>query len=453
MARSRVYFVNRFFYPDLSATSQILSGLAFDLAQKGYEVHIATGRQLYENAGAQLPAREVVRGVTVHRVAATRFGRVGLVGRALDYLSFYIVAACFLFQALRRGDVVVAKTDPPLLSILVAPIAWLRGATPVNWLQDVFPEVATAVKLSSRLNGLFAILKPIRNWSLSLAEHNIVIGDRMAGHLVEQGISRSRISVIPNWADPEIVRPIDPSDNALRKEWGFEGRLVIGYSGNLGRVHDIETIVDAIETIQTNPDATVADRSIVFLFVGNGAQRKVLESEIARRKLANVEFRPYQPSERLAESLASADVHLVSLRPELEGFVVPSKVYGVMAAGRPAIFIGVQDGEIDRLIRRFRFGLTVAVGDGPGLAEAILRLAHDPDDRAAMGAAARTAFELAFTKDAASMRWHAFLTRMQASGYELAPSRSNDNVASAYLGDEKPIEVAPFAGLSARPTS
>jgi colanic acid biosynthesis glycosyl transferase WcaI len=140
---SRVVFVNRYFYPDESATAQLLSDLAFGLAEHGFDVHVVCSRQLYGAPEAQLPAEEAVRGVVIHRVWTTRFGRRRLLGRALDYVSFYITCAVELLGLLRRRDVVIAKTDPPLISIVAALAARLRGAVLVNWLQDVFPEVAS----------------------------------------------------------------------------------------------------------------------------------------------------------------------------------------------------------------------------------------------------------------------------------------------------------------------
>ena len=140
-------FVNRYFYPDHSATSQVLTDIAFGLAAKGYRVRVVTSRQRYSDRSAQLPPRERVRGVEVHRVWTTRFGRSGLPGRAVDYLAFHLASAWTLWRLARAGDVIIAKTDPPMLSVTAAPVARLRGAKLVNWLQDIFPEVAQALGL------------------------------------------------------------------------------------------------------------------------------------------------------------------------------------------------------------------------------------------------------------------------------------------------------------------
>ena len=408
---TRVHFVNRFFYPDSSATSQILSGIAFDLARQGHDVHVTTSRQGYEDPTALLPELEKIDGVTIHRVGSTNFGRVGLKGRAMDYASFALSAAKELWCIVRADDIVVIKTDPPLLALAVAPIARLRGARFINWMQDVFPEVVTATGLGGKIAGFaLAPVKFLRNLTLLAAYQNVAIGEEMANHLRRQGVRPDRLSVIPNWADPETVQPVPHDVNALRQEWGLEGKFVVGYSGNLGRVHEIDTIVMAIDDIYRRRKSDPVAGDIVFVFVGGGALRAKLEREIQKRGITNVHLKPYQAKERLAETLALADVHLVSLRAEMEGLVVPSKFYGIAAAGRPTVFIGAQNGEIANLVRRHDCGLTVNIGDGPSLARAIMQLANSNELCRSMGRHARSAFETTFSKEFASLNWHVLLS-------------------------------------------
>ena len=186
--------------------------------------------------------------------------------------------------------------------------------------------------------------------------------------------------MIPNWADGALIVPIKPNQNAFRACWVPDGWFVVAYAGNLGRAHDVDTIVEAMTLLQEGAKARADDiaRQIMFVFIGGGAQRANLEREVLRRGLTNVRLHPYQPRDRLAETLGSADLHLVSLNPKLEGLIVPSKFYGIAAAGRPTLFIGARDGEIARLVEEFGCGFTVAPGDGKGLADRILQLAQDP---------------------------------------------------------------------------
>src|SRR5439155_107353 len=240
------------------------------------EVHVVTSRLKYDDPAARLPARAQYRGVTIHRVWTAAFGRFGLRGRAVDYLTFYLTCAVRLMSLVRSGDVVVIKTDPPLLSI-------------------------------------------------------------------------------------------------------------VANSGNMGRVHEYETILGAAELLR-------ASSRIAFVFIGSGVRMRELKAEARRREL-DLTFMDYQPRESLAQSLGAADVHLVSLRPQAEGLVVPSKFYGVAAVGRPVIYVGDPDGEIGSVVRRFNCGVAVRNGDRQGLAEAISRLAANPHLCRALGNNARSAFE------------------------------------------------------------
>jgi glycosyltransferase involved in cell wall biosynthesis len=401
----RLIFLNRFFWPDHSATSQLLADLAFHLAGHGVDVTVVTSRQLYEDATAVMPPREIIRGVRVIRVWSTRFGRAGLAGRALDYLSFYASALVFLLLRCRPGDVVVSKTDPPLLGVLAAVAARVRRIRRVNWLQDVFPEVAQAAGLSVARGIVGRLVQSVRDWSLKGAT-NVVLGRRMAAVLRARGAGE--IEVIPNWADGAAIRPLPAKDHPLRAAWGLEGRFVACYSGNLGRVHESDTILAAAERLRHEP-------AVVFLFIGGGNQSERVRAEAERRGLRNVMFQPYQPRELLGQSLTLPDVHLVSLRPEFEGLVVPSKYYGVAAAGRACVFIGDPQGEIAQLISEARSGFTVPPGDGEALTNALLRLRDDPEQCAAMGTAARRQFEARFDKPIAMARWETLL-RSAAAG-------------------------------------
>jgi colanic acid biosynthesis glycosyl transferase WcaI len=400
---TRLIFVNRFFHPDHSATSQILSDLAFGLAERGHDVCVITSRQRYDAPGERLPPRELVLGVAIHRVWTSRFGRHNLVGRAFDYVTFYAFAAWTLLRLLRRGDVVVAKTDPPMLSVIAAPLARLHGARLINWLQDLFPEVAEAVGLGGRAADLlYKALRAARNRSLRAAAMNVVLGDRMAESLAALGVAPERASIVQNWADGILIKPVARADNPLRREWGLDGKFVVGYSGNLGRAHDYHTLLDAIMCLE---GATPDSPEIIWLFVGGGALQGAFASELRARGLQSVLFKPYQPRELLAQSLSAADVHLICLKPELEGLIVPSKFYGITAAGRPTIFIGDRDGEIARIVRRRDLGYVVDQGDGIELAARVLALARDPDLCREIGARARKVCEDEFEKRIAINRW------------------------------------------------
>jgi glycosyltransferase involved in cell wall biosynthesis len=406
IAGRQVLFVNRFFYPDQSATSQILSDLAFDLAASGMTVRVVTSR-LRHGGGGGFAASEVVQGVAVDRVWSTASKLPGLVGRALDYVSFYVSATWMLWRRVDASTIVVCKTDPPLISLFAAPVVLLRRATLVNWLQDLFPEVARALGVKGVHGSSFRLLQRARNASLRAAQTNVVLGQRMEDLVAKQGVSPASIRIIPNWADGSAIRPLEPSLNPLRAEWGLADKFVVGYSGNFGRAHEFATIVEAAKLLAGRTD-------VAFLFIGGGAQRLSVEETVARSGLSNIHFQPYQPRERLTESLGVADAHLVSLNPALEGLIVPSKFYGIAAAGRATLFIGDVDGEIPRVLRQEECGLALDIGDAAGLAAAIATLADDRGMCERFGENARRLLVTRYGRDHAVRAWREVLLGARA---------------------------------------
>lgn len=384
----------------------MVSDLCFELAEGGRSVEVVTSRQRYDDPEAALAIEELIRGVRVHRLWTSLFGRQVLGLRAIDYLTFHLNAFRFLLTQIQRGDVVVAKTDPPLISIVAGVAARMRGATLINWLQDLFPE--TAVELGVRGVGWLApFLSWLRNISLRAAAMNVAIGGRMAERLASLGVPERRIRVIHNWADGGAICPTRREVNPLRAEWGLDGKFVVGYSGNLGRAHEFETMVNAADLLRARND-------VVFLFIGSGANRERLERKARELGLGNVHFHPYQPREKLGLSLTVPDVHLVSLRPELEGLIVPSKFYGIAAAGRPTLAIGDPEGEIPTILRRYDIGYTVMPGDAEGLAVRIVELADNPDLCSTMGTRAREVFEQQFDLPHAMQAWRECLDAVES---------------------------------------
>jgi colanic acid biosynthesis glycosyl transferase WcaI len=403
---ARVIFVNRFFHPDLSATSQMLSDLVFRLEQADVEVHVVCSRQLYENPAAQLPARERVGKVRVHRVWTARFGRNQLLGRALDYASFYLTCTVTLLGLARRDDILVVKTDPPLLSIVGALVARTRGAKLVNWLQDVFPEVASRLGMAPWPRWFEHTVQALRDRSMAQARVNVVLGERMRDYFIDRGLKVQSLRIIANWADGVAVTPKPAAASELRRRLGLQDHFVVGYSGNLGRAHEYETLMAAAQWLRAEPQ-------FVFLMIGGGALMASLQQRVRELQLPNFRFLPYQPRESLADSLAAADVHLACLLPELEGLIVPSKVYGVFAAGRPIGFIGALDGELPCEIRGAECGFAVKCGAGADLVTHLRELRIDDARRLAMGARARRLFEERHTLEHAVSQWLDLLSDLE----------------------------------------
>ena len=397
----RVIFVNRFFHPDHSATSQIASDLAFELSGQGMDVVAITSRQRYDDAAAALPRAEEARGVRILRVRTPTFGRTGLAGRALDYLGFYFGSMWRVLREAQRGDVVVAMTDPPLLGVALWPAAALRGARLVHWLQDLFPEVAERLGVRV-IQPVAGILRTLRNAALRRGRATVVIGDAM-GRLVERECGLAP-TVIPNWALEEEAQSVSTArlDHPLRREWGLGGAFIVGYSGNMGRAHQLSALIDAAALLKDEP-------GIAFLLVGDGAQRAALERAVQEGGLANVQFRPYQPRSALRSSLTLPDIHVVSLDERLEGLIVPSKFVGVIALGKPVLWLGAKNGEVGSLLLQSGAGMVVPAGDAAALAAVIRAVAREPGRLQSMAGNARSLWQARFRRADALARWQQLL--------------------------------------------
>ncbi len=397
--------VNRYFHPDGSATSQIASQLAAHLAGQGWRCSVLTSCQLYEQPRANLESTEDWRGVRIFRVRTSRFGRANLFGRALDYASFYLAAIWAVLRQARRGDVVIAKTDPPMLGLALALPCRLRGAVLINWLQDVFPEIAARLAEGRLLPRVLAGLQPLRDSGLRSAHGNVVVGRCMQEYLAGRGIGTR---FIPNWPDEDHIRPVAHADNPLRQAWGLRESFVVGYSGNFGRAHSFTELVGAAELLPKTGE-------VIFLFVGGGRQYEGLRAVAQARGYTHWQFRPYQAASELGGSLAAADVHLVTQHPALSGLMVPSKWYGVAAAGRPAVFIGPPDAEIARVIAEEQCGWQLSPGDAAGLARLLTECRSDRTECRRRGVLARQTYEQRFRRDLSLSLWRQLLLERSAA--------------------------------------
>lgn len=406
---ARIIFLNRYFFPDHSATSQILSDLAFALAADGRDVHAVTSRQRYDDAAAELPEQEVIRGVRVTRVSTTRFGRASLLGRGIDYLSCYRAMAHAVDRLAGPGDLLVAMTDPPLLSVVAARAAQRSGAHLINWLQDLYPEAAVMLDVPFMRGPVRSLLTCLRDKSLRAAAANVVVSEAMAQRVTGLGIAPDRICTIANWTDDENIVPLPAAENPLRRAWGLDGKFVVGYSGNFGRAHDFDTVLAAAERLRSHP-------RIAFVFIGGGRQHDFLKRRIHDRDLGHtVSLLSYQDRTALPVSLTVPDVHWLSLRPELEGIIFPSKFYGIAAAGRPVLALTASGGEIAGLLDRYHCGFAIGPRDVTQLTDILTMLADDAPYCTELGRRARVMLDAAFTRRQAFDLWRTAIDRVTRS--------------------------------------
>lgn len=385
----RVVLLNQYYAPDEAATAQLLADLGEGLAARGHEVRAVCCRRAYADPSQRYPRRERIGGVEVRRTWASGFGRGSSAGRLIDYVTFLVAAAgAMLFQP--RPDVVVSLSTPPLVAALGLVLARLRGARSIFWVMDIYPQLAFELGVLRRGSVAGRLLGCLSRWILRRSDRVVALGESMAERLREEG--RDRVVTVHNWADGETIRPRPVAGHALREEWGWADRFVLLYSGNLGLAHEFDTLLDAAELLRDDP-------RILFVFLGGGPRRAEVEAAARERGLGNVEFRPYMARERLGESLTAGDVHLLTLRPRMPGLLVPSKIYGILAAGKPTLYVGPDEGEIAAIIRSGRCGTRIDPGNAEALVRAARRYREENELVAEEGRRARRLFDERFTKE------------------------------------------------------
>ncbi len=377
----RILLLNQFFWPDSAATSQLLTDLARGLAEAGHEVYaIAADGGYAPDADGEAPPP-----VRIVRVKALPFAR-GKLGRVLSYASFYVGAAV---EGLRlpRPDLVLTLTTPPLLALLGTLLKRMRGSRHFIWEMDMYPDVAIDLGTFRAGGALDRVVGAMADFSRRQADGIVALGECMRARLIGRGVDAAKISVAENWADARAIqprpRPMGAGETADRRD------LVVLYSGNLGLAHDLDTVTGAMRELRQDP-------RVRFVFAGSGGRRAELARFVADNAIESVEMRPYAPRTSLSESLAAGDVGLVTQRDATCGSVVPSKVYGLLAAGRPIVFVGPAEATPARLVRRFGCGWHVSVGDAAGLADLLRRLADDREAVREAGRRARQALEMHF---------------------------------------------------------
>jgi len=384
-----VVFYNRSYYPDFGATGQLLTELCEDLvARFGYSVTVVAGMPLAAEAQVTpmhwyAPVRREERnGVRILRAWGTARPNRTLTGRIANYISYF---ASSILASFRVGgaDVVVSLTDPPIVALPAMATASLRRARFIFLCQDVFPEVVRLLEgfQNSRIE---ALLQAISKLTVRRADCIITLGDTMTRRLVAgKNADPSKIRVIHNWSDATAIVP-GPKDNPFTREHGLTGKFVVMHSGNVGMSQDVDALLDVAERLRDLEDVVIA-------IVGEGSRKKHLQDEAVRRRLTNVLFLPYQPKSRLIDSFAGADMFIVSLKQGLAGYIVPSKLYGILVAGRPFVAAIESDSEAAQIAREHDCGIVVEPGDRDAIAAAILQLHGNASRRLKMADNARAA--------------------------------------------------------------
>lgn len=411
------------FAPDVAPTGDVITRIAEELAARGHRLHVVTSVPWYREhrieagwEGRAIRHEDMAWG-RITRVHPFPTDKADIRARALAFGGFTVLSTLGAALGRTRPDVVLAMSPPLTLGLAGWIVARARRAPFVFNVQDIFPDVAVELGL---LRGprLIAAAERLERFTYARADAVTVLSqdlaDNVRAKLARSGGDGARVRVIPNFVDTERVRPSD-RDNAYRHQYGLVGRTVVMYAGNVGFSQSLDVVLDAAVALRDEP-------RLVFVVNGGGAARPQLERRA--RAMANVVFVDMQPAERLAEVLAAADIHLVPLKRGLGSASVPSKLYSILAAGRPLV-AGVDPGtEVARVVERAGAGLTVAPDDAGALTAALAQLAAEPDKAAAMGAAGRVFVERWVSPAAVAEAYESLFRELLGALARRGPARS-----------------------------
>ncbi len=399
----RLLVLCQLFYPELVSTGQTLTELCEELVQLGINVEVICGPQTILNRNKRIPKCMEHKGIHIRRVWGTRFPKLNLIGRVINQITFAIsVFLHLLFHRSKRPILVL--TNPPFLAVTCGILKLLKISGPYIYLVfDVYPD--TAVRLGVlKENGLLSRLwEQLNTFVFKHASAIVVIG-RCMEEIVAKKLKRCNLSIngklhhISVWSDDKLIGSASSTENPLKKKWNLEGKFVVGYFGNMGRFHDMETIISAAEILKDNED-------ICFLFVGEGHKKQAAMEYATRHNLQNCQFHTYVAREDLGHLMHLADVGIVSLLEGQEGLSVPSKAFGLMAAGVPIVAVMSPKSEIARIVKEEGCGIVVKPGEEKVLADSILQLYNDNAQLKQMGANALMAIREKYNLDKISRKY------------------------------------------------
>ena len=329
--------------------------------------------------------------ITVRSVGGTHFGKSTMIGRLIDYISFYLFAVLSAWK-IRNVSLIMTTTAPPLIGLVGVLIKKIHGCKFVYNIQDLYPQTAITLGVLKNKTLIFVFHYLLRT-ILKHADHIIAIGDDMSDK-VNTIYPNKKTSVIHNWADGEKIFPVAPHNNVFIQKNTLHNKFIILYSGNFGLAHDFKGFLDAAQKLLPYPD-------IIFLFVGDGGMKPYIEKTVHDQKLSNVVIRYYEPTSMLSHSLSSAHIGLISLYAGLEGCIVPSKVYSLMAAGQSIIYSGGEKSTVAAIINEAHCGYRVTPDNSDEIVHCILEQYHDRKLNATLKENARYYFEQHFDREIA----------------------------------------------------
>jgi glycosyltransferase involved in cell wall biosynthesis len=420
--RSCLYVATQFYPPDYAPTGQLISELVPFLAQKGSKVKIFTGQPGYAFENEEAPRYQAVdENVFIRRTQTTRMWSRRLRGKLLTGLVFFLRTALYLLKNVREQDTLLLPSSPPFLPILGWILNLLFKVPYVCLIYDLYPDVVVELGVVSSKHGITKLWNWINRHTWRNAKQIIVLSDSMKARVVSQCPTVARkVKVIHNWSDPNLIKPIPKEKNWFVQEHQLADKFTVLYSGNMGRCHDVETILETAILLREEP--------IQFVFIGGGAGFEACKQQANDLHLKNCLFLPYVSRKDLPYSLAAADLSLVSMKASMEGVIAPSKLYSVMASGRPVAAICPSESYLRQLIHDANCGDTFINGDSPGLANYISHLAAHPQLASASGKSGREYLCRNFTVDIIAEQYAQALNlqKRESSVRSITSARSAD---------------------------
>lgn len=401
----RLALICQHFYPEVASTGLLMSDLSRALTSLGWTIraYCANPRAKGPSETGNASARDEWNGVSIQRIAP--WGRHGeaVVPRLVFGLTYTLAVLLCLIRDRCSIDGILATDSPPFLGMAALAMRRLFGLRYCLIVYDIYPEIAVRLGMVREGSIIARAWSAVTRAILTNASAIVVIGRDMEA-IVRARLGRCAVpvSIVPNWSDENTVRPVPAEDNRFRRQNAPQDRFVVQYSGTIGRTHNLELLVETARILAERGD-------IVFQFIGEGAKKQRLQSLAAAYRLRNVQFLPEQPVSRLAETLSAADLSIVSLDSAFTGYSVPSKTYGIMAAGVPILAILDGCSEIGRTVTEDDCGVVV-IGKTPAeIAAVISTLAADSALSKRLGANGRRAFLSKYTLSSAAARYDAVL--------------------------------------------
>ncbi|NJM44767.1 MAG: EAL domain-containing protein [Alkalinema sp. RU_4_3] len=417
--------ITQFYPPDFAATGQFMDELAQNLAQQGVDVQVFTAQPGYAFAQGKAPVQEQMGKVRIERSNFLRGGSRRWAGRTLTSLAFCAHTLWHLRQRKNRADILLLTSEPPFLQVVGLLMNWLFGTRFVTLIYDLYPEVAVELDVLDQNHGLIKFWNMVNKKVWDTAEAIVVPCQTMKDRIVKRHPDLAdKITVIHNWADPTWIQPIAKASNPFVQEHDLLNKFVVLYSGNMGRCHDIDTILGAAKILKDEP--------IEFIFVGGGPKREIVQQQVQDLKLKNCTFLPYQDKSVLPLSLTACDLSLVSVDVGMEGLVAPSKFYSALCAGRPVAIICEPHSYLRGLVSDASCGAAFRNGDSQGLSEFIRHLSKDHAMADRMGKCGHRYIQEYFTPDQISQQYFRILHRAVANNADLYQAIAQSNFQVVY---------------------